>query len=161
MPHGQAPLELDVAGAGEVVAEGVGEATLWPGNLAGVTGVTTPKVIHPGHQIEGGYCRQFGFSFRARNLTGDQTAPIMIQVTHPTWTLPDGRTGTTETWTSVLQGRSWGYVGYAFTEAWSLVPGVWSFTVSQDGRVLTRQDFELQVAPGQTMPPDGCTPQVS
>jgi hypothetical protein len=156
-----APLQLEVAGAGEVVAQDIGEATLLPGNLASVTGVGTPKLIRPGHRIEGIYCHQFGFSFRATNLPADQIVPVTVQVTHPRWTLPDGRSGTQETWTSALKGREWGYVGYAFTEAWSLVPGTWSYTVSQGERVLTQQNFQLDVAPGQTMPSQGCVAAVS
>ncbi len=156
-----APLQLEVAGAGEVLAPDIGEARLLPGNLASVTGVGTPKLIHPGHRIEGVYCHQFGFSFRATNLPAGQVAPITLQVMHPRWTLPDGRSGTQETWTSILQGNRWSYMGYAFTESWSLVPGTWSFTVLQEGRVLTQQDFQLDVAPGQTMPLEGCVAAVS
>jgi hypothetical protein len=156
-----APLQLEVAGAGEVVAQDVGEAKLLPGNLAGVTGVTSPKLIHPGHRIDGAYCRQFGFSFHATNLAPGVSAPVTVQVTHPLWRLPDGRSGTVEMWTSVLEGNRWSYVGYSFTEAWSLVPGTWTFTVSQDGRVLTEQSFQLDVAPGQTMPLQGCDPSIS
>jgi hypothetical protein len=156
-----APLQLEVAGAGEVVTQDIGEATMLPGNLASVTGVGTPKLIRPGHRIEGVYCHQFGFSFRATNLAAGQIAPVTVQVTHPRWTLPDGRSGTQETWTSTLVGHEWGYVGYAFTEPWSLVPGTWSYTVSQGGRVLTQQNFQLDVAPGQTMPLQGCAAAVS
>ena len=156
-----AALQLEVAGAGEVVAQDIGEGKLLPGNLASVTNVGTPKVIHPGHRIAGAYCHQFGFSFRALNLAADETRTVTVQVTHPRWTLPDGRSGTQETWTSSLRGNQWGYVGYAFTEDWSLVPGQWAFTVTQDGHQLTEQDFQIDVAPGQTMPLQGCAPSIS
>jgi hypothetical protein len=156
-----ATVQLEVAGAGEVVAQDIGEATLLPGNLAAVTGVASPKLIHAGHRIEGAYCHQFGFSFHALNLAPDETIPVTVQVTHPRWTLPDGRSGTQETWTSALEGNHWGYVGYSFTEAWSLVPGTWSFTMSQGTHVLTQQNFQLDVAPGQILPLDGCAPSIS
>jgi hypothetical protein len=160
-PVQAAPVQVEVAGAGEVMAHDVGEAKVLPGNLAGVAGVTSPVLIRPGHRITGEYCRQFGFSFRAINLPAGQVVPIEVQVVHPLWTLPDGRTGTQENWTSVLDGNHWGYVGYAFTESWSLQPGTWTFTLSQGGRMLTQQSFELEVEPGQTLPPDGCTPTIS
>ena len=156
-----ATLQLEVAGAGEVVAQDIGEGTLLPGNLASVTNVGTPKVVHPGHRIAGAYCRQFGFSFRAINLPADATSSVTVQVTHPRWTLPDGRSGTQETWTSTLRGNQWGYVGYAFTEEWSLVPGLWAFTITQNGHELTEQDFQIDVTPGQTMPLQGCAPSIS
>ena len=160
-PARAATLQLEVAGAGEVVTQDLGEATLLPGNLASVTNVGTPKLVRAGHRIAGAYCRQFGFSFRATNLAADKTASVIVQVTHPRWTLPDGRSGTQETWTSTLRGNQWGYVGYAFTEEWSLVPGLWAYTVTQDGHVLTEQDFQIDVAPGQTMPLQGCAPSIS
>ena len=156
-----ATLQLEVAGAGEVVAQDIGEATLLPGNLASVTGVGAPKLIRPGHRIEGVYCHQFGFSFRATNLAAGQIVPVTVQVTHPRWTLPDGRSGTQETWVSTLKGNEWSYVGYAFTESWSLVPGTWSYSVLQGEHVLTQQNFQLDVAPGQTMPLQGCVAAVS
>ena len=156
-----APIQVEVADAGEVVAQNIGEAELLPGNLAEVSGVTRPVLIHPGYRIAGAYCRQFGFRFRATNLGPAEIAPITVQVTHPRWTLPDGRSGTREIWSSALEGREWGYVGYSFTEPWSLEPGPWVFTLLQDGRVLTEQNFQLDVEPGQTMPLQGCAPSVS
>ena len=156
-----ATLQLEVAGAGEVFTQDVGDAKLLPGNLAGVTGVTSPVMIHPGHRIDGAYCHGFGFSFRALNLAPGDHVPITIQVTHPKWTLPDGRTGTEESWVSVLDSGRWGYVGYSFTEPWSLEPGTWVFSVSEGSRLLTQQSFEVDVAPGQAMPLQGCVSAVS
>lgn len=159
VPAGATPLQVEVAGAGEVLAPDMGEVQILPGNLAGVAGVAAPKMIHPGHHIDGMYCHQFGFSFRAVNLPQGQVAPVLVRVAHPLWTLPDGRSGTEESWPSMLQGNQWAYVGYAFTESWSLVPGEWVFTVSQSGRVLTQQSFTVDVAPGQVL--QGCAPSVS
>jgi hypothetical protein len=156
-----ATLQLEVSGAGEVIAQDMGKSAMLPGNLAPVDNVGTPKLIHPGHRIDGAYCHQFGFSFRALNLPGDQTADITVQLTHPLWRLPDGRSGTEEVWTSTLRGNIWGYVGYSFTEAWSLVPGQWRYTITQGGHVLTEQEFQVEVEPGQTWPDQGCAPSIS
>lgn len=155
------PVQLEVAGAGEVVAQDFGEAQLLPGNLASVSGVATPRLIRPGTRINGVYCRQFGFSFRIANARADTVQPVTIQVTHPLWTLPDGRTGTQEQWPTTLQGGNWSYVGYSFTEAWSLEPGPWVFTIRQGARVLAEQRFQVDVTPGQVMPSEGCAPSVS
>jgi hypothetical protein len=156
-----ATLQLEVAGAGEMVTQDTGEATQLPGNLASVQSVKAPKVIRPGHRIEGVYCHEFGFSFRATNLPAGQTATVSVQLTHPLWTLPDGRTGTQEVWTNTLKGDGWSYIGYAFSEDWSLVPGSWEYTISQGDHVLTQQNFQLDVAPGQTLPLQGCAAAVS
>jgi hypothetical protein len=161
-PARAAPLQIEVAGAGEVFTRDVGEPKLLPGNLAPVSGVTSPVMIHPGHRIEGSYCHGFGFSFRPINLPPGRQVPIVVRVTHPLWTLPDGRSGTQESWDSVIDSPKWSYVGYSFDEAWSLVPGTWIFTVTTaDGRLLTEQSFQVDVAPDQTLPKEGCTQEVS
>ncbi len=155
------PLQIEIANAGETFTREVGAPKLMPGNLAEVTAVTSPVLMHAGTQIEGKYCHQFGFSLRATNLPPNQTAIFDVHVRHPRWTLPDGRSGTDETWTTSIEGNRWGYIGYSLTEEWSLQPGTWIFTLSQGLRVLATQSFELNVAPGQTMPSDGCAPSIS
>lgn len=155
------PLRFEIAGVGEVAAQDLGDGKLLPGNLAEVTGVSTPLLLHPGTRITGAYCHQFGFSFRAANLPPGEVAMFTVHVSHPRWTLPDGRTGTDEQWTSAIEAQKWGYVGYSFTEPWSLEAGTWVFTLTQGPRVLAEQRFEVEVAPGQAMPSQGCVPSVS
>ena len=106
-----------------------------PGNVAGTTPVLDPKFVTLGTQIEGAPCRQFGFEFRAVNLPPGVTETVVVQLAHPLWTRPDGQTGTTETNVSSVASDRWSYVGYTLEEEWSLVPGPWTFTVSQGPRV--------------------------
>ncbi len=155
------PLQIEIANAGETFTQEVGAPKLMPGNLAEVTAVTSPVLMHAGTRIEGKYCHQFGFSLRATNLPANQTAVFDVHVRHPLWTLPDGRSGTDETWTTSIEGNRWGYIGYSLTEPWSLQPGTWTFTLSQGLRILATQSFQLDVAPGQAMPSDGCAPSIS
>jgi Domain of unknown function (DUF3859) len=155
------PLQIEIANAGETYTQEVGAPKLMPGNLAEVTAVTSPILMHAGTHITGKYCHQFGFSLRAINLPANQVVVFDVHVTHPLWKLPDGRSGTDEAWTTSIQGSRWGYIGYSLTEPWSLEPGTWTFTLSQGLRILATQSFELEVAPGQTMPADGCAPSIS
>ena len=154
-------LQIEIANVGETFTKEVGPPKLMPGNLAEVTAVTQPILMHAGTQIAGKFCHQFGFSLRATNLPPNQVAAFDVHVTHPLWKLPDGRSGTTESWTTSIEGNRWGYIGYSLTEPWSLEPGAWTFTLTQGVRVIATQSFDLQVAPGQTLPEDGCAPSIS
>jgi hypothetical protein len=153
--------QIEIANVGETYTQEVGAPKLMPGNLAEVTAVTSPILMHAGTRITGKFCHQFGFSLRATNLPPNKIAVFDVHVKHPLWTLPDGRSGTDEAWTTSIEGGRWGYIGYSLTEPWSLQPGTWTFTLTQGLRVLATQSFELEVAPGQIMPADGCAPSIS
>lgn len=151
------PLTVRIGRVGEVVAPEAGPPEPpHPGNVAGTTPVQDPRFLRLGTEIEGTPCRQFGLEFRAVNLPPGVTMPVMVQLTHPLWTRPDGQSGTTETNTSFVSSDRWTYVGYTLEEPWSLIPGPWTFTVSQGPRVLATTSFNVAVEPGQTVPKDGC-----
>ena len=156
------PLVLQVGRVGEVVAPEAGPS-LPPrlGNVAGTTPVLDPKFLQLGTQIDGAPCRQFGLEFRALNLPPGATSDVMVQLTHPLWTRPDGQTGTMETNVSSVSADHWTYVGYTLEEAWSMVPGTWTFTISQGPRVLATTSFNVSAEPGQTIPADGCSAPTS
>ena len=155
-------LVVRIGRIGEVVAPEAGPAEPpRPGNVAGTTPVGDPKFLQLGPEIEGTPCRQFGMEFRAVNLPPGATSQVLVQLTHPLWTRPDGQTGTTETNVSSVSSDRWTYVGYTLEESWSLVPGRWTFTISQGPRVLVTTQFNVTVEPGQTMPADGCSAPTS
>lgn len=150
-------LVLRVGRAGEVVAPEAGPAEPpRPGNVAGTTPVLDPKFLRLGPDVDGTPCRQFGLEFRAANLPPGVTVPVVVRLDHPLWTRPDGVTGTSEINVSSVSSDRWTYVGYTLEEQWSLVPGEWTFTISQGPRILAVSKFTVSVEPGQTVPPEGC-----
>ena len=156
-PAMAASLAVQMGRMGEVVAEEAGppEAPR-PGNVVGSTPVRPPRFVHLGSDVTGVFCRQFGLEFRAANLPPGEAAAVVVQLQHPLWTLPDGRTSTMETNVSGIDADHWSYTGYTLEEGWSLVPGRWTFTISQGPRVLAVADFDVTVEPGQTEPVNGC-----
>ena len=155
-------LVVRIGRVGEVVAPEAGPSEPpRPGNVAGTTPVLDPKFLQLGTAIEGVPCRQFGLEFRALNLPAGATVPVLIQLTHPLWTRPDGQTGTTETNLSSVSADRWTYIGYTLEEDWSLVPGPWTFTISQGPRVLATTTFTVAVEPNQKIPAEGCSAPTS
>ena len=150
-------LIVRIGRVGEVMAPEAGPSEPpRPGNVAGTTPVLDPKFLQLGTDVDGTPCRQFGLEFRAMNLPPGVSVPVMVQLSHPLWTRPDGQSGTTETNISTVTADRWTYVGYTLEEAWSLVPGTWTFTISQGPRVLATTSFNVSVEPGQSVPVDGC-----
>ena len=155
-------LIVRIGRAGEVatVEAGPSQPPL-PGNVAGSTPVHDPKFLQLGTEIDGTPCRQFGLEFRAVNLPPGVSVPVTVQLSHPLWTRPDGQSGTVETNVSDVTGNRWTYVGYTLEESWSMVPGTWTFTISQGPRVLATTSFNVSVEPGQTVPVEGCSAPTS
>ena len=113
-----------------------------------------------GSDVDAKFCLLFGFQFRAPNLPPSMAFPVTVQLDHPLWTRPDGRTGTREVYPNVLTS-DWSYAGYELDESWTLVPGTWRFTIFVGHAVLATQTFELSVEPGQTLGADGCAPRLA
>ncbi len=156
------PLKIVIGRIGEVLAPEAGPPEPPPpGNLAGTSPVHDPRFLQLGADVDGAPCRQFGLEFRAVNLPPGTTAPVTVQLTHPLWTLPDGRTGTTETNVSTVSPDRWTYVGYTLEEPWSLVSGTWTFTISQGPRILGSASFQVSAEPDAKIPVEGCSAPTS
>jgi len=125
------------------------------GNLVGSSAQKPKRYLHLGNQIDAKYCTLFGFEFRAPNLPAPLTMPVTVQLDHPLWVRPDGRSGTRERYPNVLH-QDWSYSGYHLEESWTLVPGTWTFSVMMGDTVLASQSFDLKVDPGQKFPAGGC-----
>ena len=155
-------LVVRIGRIGEVMAAEAGPSEPpRPGNVAGTTPVQDPRFLQLGTEIEGTPCRQFGLEFRAVNLPPGVSVPVVVQLSHPLWTRPDGKSGTMETNISDVTADRWTYVGYTLEEQWSMVPGTWTFTISQGPRVLATANFNVSVEPGQTVPAEGCSAPTS
>ena len=140
-------LTVEVLNRGEYVAERGGEpdADLKADTLSGVSAVTQPRFTRPGTEIEGRFCGSFGVMFRVRGIPPGETAVLTVRMSHPRMVRPDGVAGTEDTYeVRVNQAPSW--VGFTFAESWSLVPGPWIITLSQGGRDLAQQGFNVRRA---------------
>lgn len=152
------PLALVIGRVGEVTAEEVGPAQPpRPGNIAGIDSVRDPRFTHLGTSVQGAFCKQFGLEFKAANLAPGETALVQVTLDHPLWTRPDGVSGTREVNFNNVSADRWSYTGYTLEEDWSLVPGPWTFTISQGPRVLATVTFDVTVAQtGQHMTQENC-----
>ncbi len=152
------PLALELGRVGEVMAQEVGPPEPpRPGNIAGIDAVRDPRFVHLGTDIQGAFCKQFGLEFRAANLAPGETALVQVTLDHPLWTRPDGASGTREVNFNTVTADRWSYTGYTLEEDWSLVPGPWTFTISQGPRVLSKVTFNVSVAqPGQHITQGAC-----
>jgi hypothetical protein len=151
------PIAVAIGRLGEVSAAEAGPTIPpRPGNVVGSTPVHDPRFMTQGADIEGAFCKQFGFEFRATNLPSPLSLPVEVELDHPVWNLPDGRTSTRETNDSAIASDHWSYTGYTLEEPWSLVPGPWTFTIVAGGTVLATVTFNVNVEPGQSIPVEGC-----
>ncbi len=152
------PLQLEIGRVGEVMAEQVGPAQPpRPGNIAGIDAVQNPRFTRLGTDIQGTFCKQFGLEFRAANLPPGQTALVQVTLDHPLWKREDGVSGTREVNFNTVTSDRWSYTGYTLEEDWSLVPGPWTFTISQGPLVLATVTFNVSVAQaGQHIAPGAC-----
>ena len=141
------PLQIEIGRVGEVTAEEVGPPQPpLPGNIAGIDAVRDPKFTHLGTDIQGTFCKQFGLEFQAANLPPGQSAVVQVTLDHPLWHRPDGVSGTREVNLNTVTSDRWSYTGYTLEEDWSLVPGPWTFTISEGPRVLATVTFNVSVA---------------
>ena len=130
------------------------------GNLVGSAPRRHDGFTTLGTYIGAHYCLSFGFEFRAPNLPPPVSMNVEMQLDHPLWTRPGGRTSTQEHFSDTLSS-AWGYHGYALEESWTMVPGVWQFTVKSGNTVLATQRFNVTVAPGLVFPAGGCAAPTS
>ena len=144
-------VEIGRVGVVEPTETDVPETPPADGNLVGSSPQRPARFTKLGSAIDARFCMLFGFEFRAPNMPAPLEFPVVVQLDHPLWTRPDGRSGTQERFHNLLTSE-WSYTGYHLEESWTLVPGTWRFTVLTGDKVLATQSFELSVAPGQSLP---------
>jgi hypothetical protein len=152
-----------------IVAFGVYSLSPWRGKLppqyrqdtiSEVRFNDMPLLVQQTDRIEARACTRFGLQYRADNLPPGEAAPITVRVEHPRVARPDGRSSTIDTY-EVPSGGGVRYTGFDFDEPWTLVPGTWTFSLIHGGEVLAEQRFAIIIAPGTTIPPEGCVPAVA
>ena len=90
---------------------------------------------------------RFGVGYR---LNERRTAIVQISIDHPPMHLPDGRTTTHEQYDYAASIEN--VAGFRFDHDYELVPGTWTFAISDHDRVLARKSFNVTVncAPNAT-----------
>ena len=93
---------------------------------------------------------RFGIAARRRSPGGG--LPVRVEIRHPPFRGPDGRTQRVESWAATLT-RAGLYSGWSFEAPYELAPGPWRFVILRRGRVAAERTFTV-VAPGAACPAD-------
>jgi Domain of unknown function (DUF3859) len=91
---------------------------------------------------------RFGIAARRRNPGAG--LPVRVEIRHPPFRGPDGRTQRVESWAATLT-RAGMYSGWSFEAPYELAPGPWRFVILRRGRVAAERTFTV-VAPGAACP---------
>ncbi|HEU4519627.1 MAG TPA: DUF3859 domain-containing protein [Microvirga sp.] len=91
---------------------------------------------------------RFGIAARRRSPGGG--LPVRVEIRHPPFRGPDGRTQRVESWAATLT-RAGLYSGWSFEAPYELAPGPWRFVILRRGRVAAERTFTV-VAPGAACP---------
>jgi hypothetical protein len=91
---------------------------------------------------------RFGIAARRRSPGGG--LPVRVEIRHPPFRGPDGRTQRVESWAATLT-RAGMYSGWSFEAPYELAPGPWRFVILRRGRVAAERTFTV-VAPGAACP---------
>ena len=91
---------------------------------------------------------RFGIAARRRSPGGGP--PVRVEIRHPPFRGPDGRTQRVESWAATLT-RAGMYSGWSFEAPYELAPGPWRFVILRRGRVAAERTFTV-MAPGAACP---------
>ncbi len=83
---------------------------------------------------------RFGIAARRRSPCGG--LPVRIEIRHPPFRGPDGRTQRVESWAATLT-RAGLYSGWSFEAPYELAPGPWRFVILRGGRVAAARTFTV------------------
>ncbi len=123
--------------------------------LSGVDRTALPTLVTATATVPAKLCRSFGLIF-TRAAPAD--TPLTVRVSHPPLHRPDGQAGSVDRF-EIPPGAGPHYVGFTFTAAWEMVPGMWIFTLLAGDRPLARADFT--VLPATEAAETGCGAVVS
>lgn len=141
------------APSGQITKYGVWELVK-EGKLRDVPGTTTGKAIEkPTIRIVQQTDRipmilntYFAYQYRISNLPDNLRAKFRRVLIHPEMTLPDGTTSTGSDFMipgKVERNEVFGNDGYALTEEYELVEGIWTFQIWYEGEMMTEQNFTI------------------
>ncbi len=117
--------------------------------------VAWSKYVNHDDHVPAQLCRGFGFeAWLAGGVADEMPSRVLLRVSHPLQTRPDGATSTQDT---LLVPVTNGSVGssYTFDEPWEVQAGEWTFDVVLDGEVIASKTFVL-AAPKPGTPAPEC-----
>ena len=114
---------------------------------------TLSKYVNHDDHIPAQLCRGFGFEAWLVGESNDMMpSRILLRVSHPLQTRPDGATSAQDTLTVPVRSGSAGS-SYTFDEPWEVQPGDWTFDLVLDSEVLASKTFVVTAPePGTTAP---------
>ena len=116
-----------------------------PGTVEGlwheVDGV---RLITQTQTICAGEGTMFGIRYRLQAQPGDAAWAMEVRTEHPLLIAPNGRSGTSGDYTTMLGQNATGYSGWTVRYPYEHVPGDYTFSILHDGVVKLRKTFHLE-----------------
>ncbi len=121
--------------------------------------VAFERFINHDDHIPAQLCRSFGFRAWLAGGPGDVLPDrILVRVSHPTITRPDGVSGTVDTLMLPVTPAGTG-TSFGFDDPWEVQPGDWTFDLVLDGAVIASKTFVATVPTAMTPRPPICPGQ--
>jgi hypothetical protein len=111
-----------------------------------VTAVKTATKIEDTTTVPARIGLEFGIQYRIVGSPKGASVPIRIVNVYPKQGLRDPKTRKTVRRAEIVRNKIIGdviYTGYAFENAWEIVPGVWKFELWHKNRKLAEQSFTV------------------
>ncbi len=116
--------------------------------------VSWSKYLNHDDHVLAQLCRGFGFEAWLAGESNEVPSRVLLRVSHPLQTRPDGATSVQDTLMVPVRSGSVGS-SYTFDEPWEVQPGDWTFDVVLNGEVLASKTFVL-TAPEPGAPAPDC-----
>ncbi|CAN5132510.1 hypothetical protein BH10PSE9_BH10PSE9_15450 [soil metagenome] len=111
-----------------------------------VTATTAEKLVTATTTIPGKVGVEFGFHYVVAGLPKGAEAPLDFAIAYPPPGLKDPAAAAPMPESKYSRPKKIGdtiYLGYGFENAWEIVPGTWTFTISSGGKKLAEQSFTV------------------
>ncbi len=132
-------------GSYRVKKEQIEDITETPGGRCHI--ITETEFIEQTFRIPAILGIRFGFRYRINGTPKGKTVPIMIKKVYPG--LKDPMKPNMIYGHDYVRAHEIGHVygtGYGFDHAWELVPGMWTFQLQYEGKILGEISFEVYKA---------------
>jgi hypothetical protein len=141
-------IELGIFRIGEPLGRVIAPHT-GTGSVRLVDPLRDPVLETPTRRVPARLGTRFGLRFRVDSQAGASILRVRVRVLHPPLTGPGGVTRTLDEWDMDVNAGLPRYTGWAFDEAWELVPGRWTFQILLAGALLLEEAFDVEPAGDQ------------
>jgi hypothetical protein len=111
-----------------------------------VTAVAAEKLVTSTTSIPARVGLEFGLRYIVAGAPPGADVPLDFVITFPAPGLKDPAAAAPSTESRFSRPKKIGdtiYLGYGFESAWEIVPGTWTFSISQAGKKLAEQSFTV------------------